>query len=60
MIGDVVGGDVLSVVVGAVDWLERGTCVVVSGVGEGPGGGPVRGWLLEVVLSKVAVRRCRM
>ena len=37
------GGDVLSVVVGGVDWLEWGTCVVVSGVGGGPGGGPVRG-----------------
>ena len=26
MVGDVVGGDVLSAVVGVVDWLERGTC----------------------------------
>ena len=60
MLGDVVGSDVLSVMVGGVDWLERGTCVVVSGVGGGPWGGPVRGWLLEVVLIKVAVRRCRM
>ena len=58
MVGDVVGGDVLSAVVGVVDWLERGTC---GGVWRwGGGGGPVGGWLLGVVLIKVAVRRCRM
>ena len=34
--------------------------MVVSGVEEGPGGGLVRGWLLEGVLIRVAVRRCRM
>ena len=54
------GSDVLSVVVGAVDWLERETCVVVSDVGGRPGGGPVRGSLLGVVLIKVVVRQCRM
>ena len=60
MIGDIVGGDVLSVVLGAVGWLGCGIGVAVSRVGGGPWGGPFRGRLLEVVLSKLAVRRCRM
>ena len=56
VIGDIVGGDVLSVVVGAVNWLEWGSCVVVTVVG----GGPAKDWPLEGVLIRVAVRRCRM
>ena len=28
VIEDIVGGDVLSVVVGTVDWLEWGSCVI--------------------------------
>jgi hypothetical protein len=43
-----------------VDWLEWGSCVVVTIVGGGPRGGPAGGWLLEVGLSKVAVHQCRM
>ena len=60
MIGNIVGGDVLSVVLGAVDWLEWGSCVVVSFVVGGPGGGLAGGWLLEGVLISVAVHWCRM
>ena len=54
------GGDFLSVVLGAVGWLGCGIGVVVSSGGGGLWGGPCRGRPLEVVLSKVAVRRCRM
>ena len=54
------GGCVLLMVVGAVVWLEWGSCVVVAIVGWGPRGRPVEGWLLGVGLSNVAVVRCRM
>ena len=60
VIGDIVGGDVLSVMVGVVDWLKWGSFVVVTVVGGGPGGVLAGGWLLEGVLIRVAVRRCRM
>jgi hypothetical protein len=58
--GDSVSGDVLSVVMGAVDWLKWGSCVVVTVVGGGLGGGPAGRWLLEGVLIRIALRRCRM
>jgi hypothetical protein len=60
VIGDSIGGNVLLMVVGAVVWLEWGSCVVVAIVGWGPWGRPVEGWLLGVGLSNVAVVRCRM
>ena len=51
---------VLTVLMGAVGWLGCGIGVMVSSVGGGPWGGLFSGQLLEVVLSMVAVRRCRM
>ena len=50
----------MSVVVGAVGWLEWGSCVVVTAIGGGPGGRLAGGWLLEGVLITGEVRRCRM
>jgi len=43
VIGDSVGGSVLLMVVGAVVWLEWGSCVVVAIVGWGHGAGRLRG-----------------
>ena len=51
---------VLALVMEAVGWLVCGIGVMASSVGGGPWGGLFSGQLLEVVLSMVAVRRCRM
>ena len=53
-------GGVLFVMLGSVSLLEWGISVVVFSVEGGPWGGLFRGRLVEVGLSKVAVRRCRM
>ena len=53
------GDGVLFVMLGSVGLLEWGISVVVFSVGGGPWGGPFRGRLLEIDLSKVVVLRCR-
>ena len=60
VVGGIVSGDVLSAVVEAVEWLEWGFCVVVSVIVKGPGDRLAGEWLLDGVLIRVAVRRCRM